>query len=233
MDPITPPPLAKLIIPGFSNATYVEFPYAGHGPTRSVKCAGEFLTKFYDAPDGELDLSCPESMERPDFAGPLFKTDGLTGLVTKFAEDKKSMVLPILWIIIPALTFLLGAVLYSLAPVARILNRSGALPTGGARLVAWITSLAGAASIGGLAAGVAMAAQENALMLLTGLPGWTKLAAMAGLAAGPLGLFLLWLAFRARMAQPLPIGVTLGLFLTGASGVALAAWLAVWGFLPF
>jgi pimeloyl-ACP methyl ester carboxylesterase len=32
MDPITPPPNAKAILPGLKNTTYVEFPYAGHGP---------------------------------------------------------------------------------------------------------------------------------------------------------------------------------------------------------
>ena len=70
------------------------------------------------------------------------------------------------------------------------------------------------------------------MLLFVGLPGWTKFAAMAGLLAGPLGLAGLWLAVKARMAQPLPIGVTLGLFLTGAAGIALAGWIAVWGFLP-
>ncbi|WP_428407058.1 alpha/beta fold hydrolase [Hyphococcus sp.] len=233
MDPITPPPLAQVILPGFSNGTYVEFPYAGHGPTRSVKCAGDFLNKFYDNPEGELDLSCPESMERPEFAGPMFETSGLTRLAANFAADKKSIALPALWIGLAALIFFFGALIYTFAPVARVINRSGALPTGGARLVAWLTSLAGAGAIGGIAAGAAMAAQENPLFLFVGLPGWTKLAAMAGLAAGPLGLLLLWLAFKARMTQPLPIGVTLGLLLTGAAGVALAAWIAVLGFLPF
>ena len=232
MDPITPPPLAKLILPGFSNGTYVEFAYAGHGPTRSVKCAGEFLNKFYDNPEGELDLSCPESMERPEFSGPLFATNGLTNLAVMFTEDKKSVAFPVIWIGLAAVIFVFGAIVYTISPVARLINRSGAMPTGGARLIAWITALAGAGSIGGIAAGAAMAAQENALLLLTGLPGWTKLAALAGLAAGPLGLLLLWLTVKARIATPLPIGVSLGLLLTGAAGVALAAWIAVWGFLP-
>ncbi len=233
MDPITPPPLAKLILPGFSNGTYVEFAYAGHGPTRSVKCAGEFLTKFYDDPEGELDLSCPESMERPEFSDPLFATNGLTNLAVMFTEDKKSIAFPVIWIGLAAVIFVFGAIVYTISPVARIINRSGAMATGGARIVAWLTALAGAGSIGGIAAGVAMAAQENALLLLTGLPGWTKLAALAGLVAGPLGILLLWLTIKARMNTPLPIGVSLGLLLTGAAGVALAAWIAVWGFLPF
>ena len=33
MDPVTPPPLAKAILPGFANGTYAEFPYAGPGPS--------------------------------------------------------------------------------------------------------------------------------------------------------------------------------------------------------
>ncbi len=233
MDPITPPPLAEIIVPGFTNGTYVEFPYAGHGPTRSVECAGDFLTKFYDDPQGELDLSCPESMERPEFSGPLFATNGLTNLAVMFSEDKKSVALPVIWIGLAAVIFLFGAVVYTLAPVARVINRSGAMPTGGARIIAWLTALAGTASIGGIAAGAAMAVQENALLLLAGLPGWTKFAALAGLAAGPLGVLLLWLTAKARMQTPLPIGVSLGLLLTGSAGVALAAWIAVWGFLPF
>ncbi len=36
MDPITPPPLAKAVLPGFSNGTYVEFPYGDTAhPARS------------------------------------------------------------------------------------------------------------------------------------------------------------------------------------------------------
>ena len=65
MDPITPPPNAKAILPGFENGTYVEFPYAGHGPSRSVKCAGGMLNKFYDNPSAEPDLSCVDEMEEP------------------------------------------------------------------------------------------------------------------------------------------------------------------------
>jgi hypothetical protein len=34
MDPIRPPPNAHAILPGLTNATYVEFPFAGHGPSR-------------------------------------------------------------------------------------------------------------------------------------------------------------------------------------------------------
>ncbi|GJL91430.1 alpha/beta fold hydrolase [Hyphococcus sp.] len=234
MDPITPPPLAKTILPGFSNGTYVEFAFAGHGPTRSVECAGEFLTKFYDDPNGELDMTCPESMEAPDFAGPFFETSAIANIGALAADsDKKKLLVPALWVGLPAIVFLFGAIIFTIAPVARVINRSGGHSTSGARLIAWATSLAGAASIGGIGAGIAMTAQENPLLLLVGLPGWTMWFAIAGLLAGPLGAFLLWTTLRARMRVALPVGVLLGLLLTGAAGIAFAIWLAMWGFLPF
>lgn len=232
MDPITPPPLAQAILPGFSNGTYVEFAFAGHGPTRSVECAGEFLTKFYDDPNGELDMSCPESMEAPDFTGPLFETGALPKIGALAAEDPKNVMVPALWIGLPAIVFLFGAVIFTLAPVARVINRSGADSTGGARLMAWLTSLAGTASIGGLGAAIGLTAQENPLLLLAGLPGWSMWFAVAGLVAGPLGAFLLWTTLRARMRTSMPVGVLLGLLLTGVAGIALSAWLVTWGFLP-
>ena len=234
MDPITPPPLAELILPGFSNGTYVEFAFAGHGPTRSVECAGEFLTKFYDDPNGELDMTCPESMEAPDFTGRLFETNAIARLGALAAgNDKKKLLVPALWLALPAVVFLIGIIIYTLAPPARLINRSAVTSTGGARSLAWLTSLAGAGTIGGLGAGIAMTAQENALLLLVGLPGWTIWFAWLGLAAGALGLGLLWMTARARMRAALPIGVLFGLFLTSISAIALASWLIVWGVTPF
>ena len=74
MDPITPPPNAKAILPGFENGTYVEFPYAGHGPSRSVECGGVMLNRFFDDPQADPDLSCVEEMEMPEMIAPIFRT---------------------------------------------------------------------------------------------------------------------------------------------------------------
>ncbi|MFW5661430.1 MAG: alpha/beta fold hydrolase, partial [Oceanicaulis sp.] len=47
-DPVTPPALARYIAPGFSNGRYIEAPFAGHGPTRSMsECAGPVLNAFF------------------------------------------------------------------------------------------------------------------------------------------------------------------------------------------
>ncbi|MEO1137679.1 MAG: alpha/beta fold hydrolase, partial [Pseudomonadota bacterium] len=122
MDPITPPPLAEKILPGFSNGTYVEFAFAGHGPTRSVDCAGEFLTKFFNDPNGELDTSCAEGRDAPAFTGRLFETNALANLVIKASEDRQQLAAPALMIGVPALFLVFGAIIYTLAPLARVVN---------------------------------------------------------------------------------------------------------------
>lgn len=230
MDPITPPPFAHMIEPGFSNGTYVEFPYAGHGPSRSVKCAGEFLTKYFDAPEGELDLSCPQSMEAPKFVGKLYETHALTGLVSSMAKDQKNILLPAAWAGLAGLILVFGAFIYTLAPAARLINGAPGHSTGGARLVAWATALAGAAAVGGLGYAIYATSEASEFVLLVGLLPIARWFVYAGLAAGLLGLILIVMTIRARGRAPLPVGVLLGLLLTGVAGTALAAFLVCFGF---
>ena len=232
MDPITPPPFAALILPGFSNGTYVEFPFAGHGPTRSVKCAGEFLTKFFDAPDGDLDLSCPESMEAPKFVGKLYETHGLMRLAATVAEDEEKAAAPIIWFAASALLLVLGALIYTVAPMARLINRSQTMPTGGARPLAWLTAVAGAASAIGLGVSTALTFKTSELLFIVGLLPIARWFVVAGLAAGALGALLLVMTIRARRNEPLPVGVLTGLLLTAAAAIALALFYISWGFSP-
>ena len=69
--------------------------------------------------------------------------------------------------------------------------------------------------------------------ILGGALGWTRYAAMAGLASGLFGVALLYMTVKARVNEPLPIGVLIGLLLTALGGISLAVFLAGWGFLPF
>jgi hypothetical protein len=232
MDPITPPPLAQMIVPGFSRGTYVEFPYTGHGPTRSVKCAGELLTKFFDAPEAEVDKTCPESLKAPDFSSKLYRTDGLLNLASKFAEDPKTLAVPGLMIGVSSLVLLIGFIVYTLAPVARLINRDVPPPTLGARPLAWATALLGATSIAGLGAAVAMTVEANEMLILGGLLGWARWFALAGVIAGAGGLGVVAMAVRARLQRDLPVGALIGLILTGAAGIGLAAFLLMNGIGP-
>jgi len=230
MDPITPPPLAKAIVPGFSKGTYVEFPYAGHGPTRSVKCAGDFVTKFFDAPEDKVDTKCADDMTAPDFSGPLYQTDGVKHLAELASEDEKKIAAPALWFGLPALILVFAFFIYSLAPAARLVNREGATPTLGARPLAFATALLGAAAVAGLGYGVYATFDASELLLLGGLLGWTRWFVIAGVISGVTGAAALFLMVKARLQKALPIGTLTGLGLTGAAGVALSAFLLLNGF---
>jgi len=233
MDPITPPPFAKKILPGFSNGTYVEFAYAGHGPSRSVKCAGEFLTKFYDSPDGALDTSCPESMTAPKFSAPAYPTRALLEIAAKAGADPKNAVLPALWFGLPAIILVLGSVIYLLSPVARLINGAAAPAAGGARLIAFLTAAAGAASVLGLAGATAASFQASELIAIVGLLPIARPFVYAGLAAGALGVLLLAMTATAGRKTRQPIGSMIGFVLTAVSGAALAAFYLINGVAVF
>ena len=91
MDPITPPPQAHAIAPGFSNGTYVEFPFAGHGPSRSVECAGDLLNKFYDDPGADPDLSCVDEMEPPELLSSIYRTSAAPRFIVLAMENKEAL----------------------------------------------------------------------------------------------------------------------------------------------
>ncbi|NWG71551.1 MAG: alpha/beta fold hydrolase [Parvularculaceae bacterium] len=233
MDPITPPMLAKSILPGLSNATYVEFPYAGHGPTRSVKCGGAFVTKFFDNPDGELDRSCADDMKPPEFVGPLFETQAPLRIATAIAETPPMALALGLWIGLPAFFLVFGAINYVMAPASRLIDGAKSLREAGVRPLAWLTAATGAASALGLAAAVGASAAANEFLLIVGLLGWAKGYAAAGLVSAALGVVLFVSTILNRGREHRSPGVISGLMVTSLSAVALGAFLARWDLLPF
>ena len=233
MDPITPPQLAKSIVDGFSNGTYVEFPYAGHGPTRSTECGGEFVTRFFDDPDGPLDRSCADEMKAPEFTGPLFQTQGPLRLAAAAAGTPALTPLLGLWFGVPAFFLVYGALNYLIAPAARLINGASSWSALGARPLAWLTCLFGAVSVLGLAGAVGASTTANEFLILVGLLGWARWCAVAGVIAGALGALLFFSTLRERGRTRMPVGVFAGLLATALSGVGLAAFLARWDLLPF
>ncbi|MFN0023523.1 MAG: alpha/beta fold hydrolase [Parvularculaceae bacterium] len=232
MDPITPPPLAQMIVPGFSRGTYVEFPYSGHGPTRSVKCAGEFLTKFFDAPEADVDRTCPDSLKAPDFSGKLYRTDALLRLAAIAAEDEKLLAGPILLAGASGLVLVVALFIYALAPIARLINRDIPPPTLGARPLAFLTALLGVTALGGLGYAGYATYEANEMLFLGGLLGWARWFALAGFVAGLGGLGVIALAVRARLVRDLPVGTLTGLILTGLAAIGLAGFFLMNGFMP-
>ena len=233
MDPITPPPNAHAILPGFENGTYVEFPYAGHGPSRSVECAGHMLNKFYDNPDAEPDLGCVEEMEEPKIWAPMYTTEIAPRLMVMLAEDKKTLAIPAVWAGLSILITLIAFLYLTLSPLVRKIDGRPAVDTGGARGFAWLAALASVSTVSILGAAVAATADVSELLLIFGLVPWAQFGAWSGLLAGVLGLVTLAMTIRARWQNALPIGVLLGFLMTGGAAVGLSAFLLFWGLGPF
>jgi hypothetical protein len=232
MDPITPPPLAHLIAPGFSNGTYVEFPYAGHGPSRSVDCAGDLLNKFYDDPAAEPDLGCVQEMEVPEFLGPLYRTSAAPRLAVLAMEQKEDLPKVASWGGASMLGVLVGFLVLSFAPLVRRVETRQPAPAEGARLATWAAAAFGTASIAIFAAAAGVSYKLSEMLLIFGMVGWAALGAWAGVLAGLSGVLALVLSVRARRRIELPIGTLVGFIITGLSAVSLSVFLMVWGLGP-
>jgi pimeloyl-ACP methyl ester carboxylesterase len=233
MDPITPPPNAKAILPGFSNVTYVEFPYAGHGPSRSVECGGDMLNAFFDDPQAEPNLECVEEMEVPDMIAPVFLSSAVTRLAALAAKDKKKLAVPGAWLGVPVLILLTAFIVLSSAPLMRWFDGRSALPAGSARTMAWLTATVSVAAVAILGAAIAAASEVSEVLVLFGFMPWAAWGAWAGLVAGLLGLLTIVGTARARTRYELAGSRVIGFTLTGLAAVALSAFLLFWDLGPF
>ena len=233
MDPITPPPLAKAILPGFRHGTYVEFPYAGHGPSRSVECAGAMLNAFFDDPTADPDLRCVDEMETPQIHAPLFTTSIGPRLLVKALEDKKSLVGPGIWAGASILIPLIGFLVLTIAPIGRRIDKRSSAPAGWARVTTWLAAFLAVVSVAVIGSAVAVTYKSSEVLLLFGLVPWAKYGAIAGLLAGIVGVAAVVLTVRAHLSQKLPIGTLVGFLLTGLAAVSLSVFLITWGLGPF
>ena len=231
-DPITPPPLAHAIAPGFSNMTYVEFPYAGHGPTRSVECAGDMLNLFYDDPTAEPDLSCVDEMDVPDLYGSFYVSSVVPRIAVLATQDKEKMPGVAIWAGLSVLPVVVGFFVLTFAPLVRRFEKRNAVPANGARLAAWSATLFGVLALCILGAAGAATAEIWELILVFGFVPWAVYGAWSGVFAGLLGLVAIVLAIRARLQVGLSGGKLTGFVVTGAAAVSLSIFLMVWGLGP-
>ncbi len=233
MDPITPPPLAKAILPGFSNGTYVEFPYAGHGPSRSVECAGDMLNAFFDDPTAEPDLSCVDKMEMPKIYAPLFTTSIGPRLMVKAMEEKKSLIGPGIWAGTSILIPVIGFLVLTVAPIGRRIDKRRPAPAGLARVTTWLAAFLVVLSLAILGSAIGVTYKASEILLLFGLVPWAKYGALAGLLAGIAGVGAVVLTVQAQMSNKLPVGTLFGFLLTGLAAISMSVFLIYWGLGPF
>lgn len=233
MDPITPPPLAKAILPGFANGTYVEFPYAGHGPSRSVECGGEMLNAFYDDPRAEPDLGCVEQISAPDFFAPLFTSSLGPRLMVRAMGNSRGLIAPGIWAGLSIGIPLIGFLVLTLAPLGRRIDGRRAAPASDARGMTWLASglVVLSVAILGSAVGVTYGAFQE--LLLLGMVPWARFGALAGPLAGVAGLAAVALTLDAQRRKRLPVGTLVGFLLTGLAAVSFSALLIYWDLGPF
>ncbi|MEO0971744.1 MAG: alpha/beta fold hydrolase, partial [Pseudomonadota bacterium] len=241
-DPVTPPPLAELIAPGFSNGRLILVPYAGHGPTRSMsECSGEVLTAFYDDPGqdlAQLDASCFE--EGP--GAPEFTRYQTTDLPLKAAsllahDDKKPLIIAGATAGTSALVLIIGLLLIPLSFFARLglFGGTGELAVGDGltRLLAFMTALAGVGGLVVFGVGGAKAYEIAEESLVAGMAWPAPIAPALLLLAAVLGIALVVRTITVRRREPIRFGTVLGFVLMGVAAVTLCLTTLLWDLGPF
>ena len=238
-DPVTPPALARAIVPGFSNGRYIEVPYAGHGPTRSMsECAGGVLTAFFDNPDpAALDASClEEGVERPNYLD-LFQTTAIRRVGIMAADDPKTLAGPGAWAGASLLVLMFAFFAYPMAWLARAIDRRRAFAVGGqapgVRGFAWLGALSGLGFAGLMGFAGYQASEVSTFALLTGLAPMASMASWLSVLAGLFGLVALRQVWRARSTRDgVRFGTLAGGTLTGLAALSLAVFAFAWDLAP-
>jgi len=239
-DPVTPPPLAQRVAANLSNARYIEVPYSGHGPTRSLsECAGPVLNAFFDNPDpAALDASClEEGVAEPSYIT-VFSTGAILRAGLMAEDDPKTLAPAILWFGLPTFILLISFFAYPFGLFARLIDGQPVQmlggETGGARALAYLASILGLAFPVMLGIGGYELSEISQVAMLAGLSETAALGAWAGLVAGLAGLAALLILWRTQFTDGrIRIGTLLGITLTGGAAVALAAFGLAWDLAPF
>lgn len=201
-DPITPPWTALEILPGLSNAQYVEFAYTGHGALlTSGDCGLSILLDFIRNPEAQVDTSCAANMPPPKFLTRWRAAPQAFEYFNKVQEGARP--------ILPAFALLVLLVAFVLYPATAVVRRvddhrmhqqtSAALS--GGHLTSWLACMTGLAAVAFAAWTVWSWAQSYPLAVPVGLPnkiaiaGW--LSVLAALLAG-IGAYYAVRGFAAR-----------------------------------
>lgn len=226
-DPITPTPLAEYIMSGLSNGRLVEFPHAGHGPTRSLACAGDFLNAYFDDPQAALDMSCVEDGEQAaEYIGRYFRTDAVPRAIVMQQERKSAFITHMSWGGVGFLLNLAGVILILGSGLVRVLNGSRLPAAGGTRFVVFLAAACAVTHVAGIAGAFYASAEITEALLLFGALPWAWWFAWLAPLGALFALFGLFLAWRER--RKIPFANRLGLWLVALASISQFVFSTVW-----
>lgn len=230
-DPITPPPMARHILPGLFEARYLEFPHAGHGPTRSVECAGDLMNDFFDDPEAEPDRECVEDGEEAaEYIAPHFETDAPRRAFLMMQEDEEGLRNHALWGGGSLLLAAFGGLAITGGFLRRRINRDPIQSHGGARLLSLLSVLVTLAWLGGMGLAGHASAEITPALFLVGMVGWAGW--IAWLAPLATLLALGGMVQTVRHRQDLQTATQIGLFITAAGVLSVQLFGLIWGLWP-
>jgi hypothetical protein len=183
VDPVTPPVLAELILPGLTNATHLTFPFVGHGVGRSLNalvpgCGGTIYNDFLVDPTSPIDTRCAEAIRAPEFLTELKESRQPMHLVLSIRDGQ--------WPILPVLLLAgLGVALlaYPVAAVGRLLDGRRDSVRKSMRVLVWSGVLLSLAGVAVGAAAFRTTLLEHPSALPFGLVPWATVAGRLGLVA--------------------------------------------------
>jgi pimeloyl-ACP methyl ester carboxylesterase len=240
-DPVTPPPLAERIAPGFSNSRLIIVPYAGHGPTRSMpECATQVLRDFFDDPEqnlDHLDASCLEEGVEPPVFLDYVQTHMPLKLAARAMDDPKRLVAPVLIASSPILISLIGFIMICWGVITRRFS-SNAFPVDGIgpvtpRLTAALVALVLLIGVGLVGAGLSATLEISASSILAGFAPPAGAGALLLLFAGLMGIVSMLITLKSHRENSLRKRSLIGFMLIGLSAVVFSITFMVWGITPW
>jgi pimeloyl-ACP methyl ester carboxylesterase len=231
-DPVTPPGLARTILPGLSRATFIEVPRMGHGVLPSLAaaardCADRMLAAFIAEPGVEIESACVRALSAPPFVTRVHETKRPLRLLEAMRRTG-----------VPAVAvggalalggLLLAAVVYPLAAIARRIEGQTDRAARRPRILAWVGALVAVLGAVVAAAAFGLTLTNHILALPVGVLPW----AVWGGGLALLGTLLCITGtveyFRRRDRTKGGSGTELGLCVTTACAAGLAIFLALIG----
>lgn len=231
-DPVTPASYSRSILDGLSRATYVEFPFTGHGAAFSNgDCGREILTAFIADPDAKPDVACAKETKAPTFLTSWRATPKAYPFLTSVQEGARP-IFPIA--VVVGLVFALFA--YPIAAIGRRLERRLGVERTALRMLR-LSSWGGALlSLGGLALAAKLImdwSADHVLAVPLGLPdsiAYAGLLALAGLLVAGYAVIRSW---AGRKEGTMPVGTLVGTMVVALCALGALAFLFSIGSGPF